>query len=80
MSTIKDLKVGDPAVRYLGGVLPMPVIVEFIEDGFIYVKSRDGIIHGKDMDWKFNPETGGEVDEALEWDGVTHTGSILKLE
>lgn len=76
--SLSNVKVGDKLIRKLAGVLEMPVIVASIEDGLIYVGSGDGIISGeKGVGWKFRIDTGGEVDEDLEWDGITNTGSIL---
>lgn len=64
---LSELQPGDKITRMLGGSIPMQLIVDKIEDNIIYAKGG----------WKFNQQTGCEIDEDLGWDGVTNTGSIL---
>jgi len=61
------MKVGDAATRILCG-LPMQLTVTAVDDLFIYCGP-----------WKFDKDTGAEVDEELDW-GVAGTGSYLTKE
>lgn len=58
---------GDPVVRWLAGAIPMPLVVTRVRRGLITCGH-----------WKFNRETGGEVDEDLGWDGKGVTGSYIR--
>jgi hypothetical protein len=64
------LKAGDMVIRMLAGTIPVPVKVEKVEHGVIYM-------HGG---WTFLVSTGAEVDGELGWDGITRTGSYLLKE
>ena len=66
-SWLRSVKVGDIVKRMLAGSLPMPLKVTEVTDRHICCG-----------DWKFRRDTGGEVDEYLEWDGLTKTGSYLE--
>lgn len=69
---LKEIKVGDEITRMLAGTIPMNLIVTKIDDKFIYCGEED-------EGWKFDINTGGEVDECLGWDGI-NTGSFIKLD
>lgn len=68
MKNLKDKKVGDIVTRLLGGI-PMKLKVTEVDDKFIYCGP-------KDVGWKFDRNTGAEVDEELGW-GNEGTGSYL---
>ncbi len=92
---LASLKPGDKATRILGGRVILPVIVHSIEKDKIVVIADDPqwkeriIEMAKTMEiplsevtlptWDFHPTTGAEIDEDLGWDGVTKTGSYLKI-
>ena len=78
MKKLEKVKVGDRLTRMLGGKIPVEVIVGRIDEKFVYTSSADGVIPLEEG-WKFLISTGGEVDEDLGWDGLTHTGSYIKL-
>lgn len=61
-----NIKVGDTVIRLLAESIRMELAVTAITD--------NRIICGP---WTFDRSTGGEIDEELEWDGVTHSGSRL---
>jgi len=65
---LAQLKVGDTVTRLLAGSLPVELIVSEI--------TEDKICCGP---WEFHPQTGGEIDEELGWDGGISgpTGSLL---
>lgn len=63
-----SVKVGDNVIRIIAGSIEMPLKVTDI--------TETKIICGA---WEFSRETGGEIDEYLEWDGI-NTGSVLKAE
>ena len=75
---INNLKLGDTVTRMLAGTLSMPVVIQTIEEDIIICGSPDGFITGREG-WTFNKDTGAEVDKDLGWDGITKTGSYLKL-
>ena len=60
-----DVKIGDTVQRNMCGAI-MELIVTEVTD--IVIKCGD---------WQFNRETGGEIDEDLEWDGVNRFGSFI---
>jgi len=60
------MKVGDQVTRVLAGSVNMPLKVTEIDDNFIHCGP-----------WKFDKNTGAEVDEDLNW-GNGGTGSYLK--
>jgi hypothetical protein len=61
------MKVGDTVHRMLGCELDMPLRVTDI--------TEEHVVCGP---WKFRRDTGGEVDEDLDWDGIRRTGSYLQ--
>lgn len=65
---LQELKVGDSVTRMLSGLIPMPLKVTSINDNIITCGA-----------WEFNRLTGAEIDDDLGWDGVSKTGSYLKL-
>jgi hypothetical protein len=66
--TLRDLKVGQPVVRMLAGVVPMPLKVTAVTD--------KRIICGA---WEFDRATGAEIDEELGWGPPPlATGSFIK--
>lgn len=69
--SFRDIKPGEEVVRMLGGMVKMTLLVDHVDDNFIYVGFEKG-------GWKFCRDTGAEVDEELGWGpqfGVT--GSFL---
>jgi len=75
---LKDIKVGDKLIRLLGGSVVMRVIVGSVNEKTIKCGSADGFVPWEDG-WTFNRENGAEIDEDLGWDGITITGSYIKL-
>ncbi len=92
---LKEVKVGDELTRILGAFsihpdiffeyneslgnpISLQVMVGYATDKIIKVGSKDGIIPWQDG-WTFNRENGAEIDEDLGWDGITKTGSFIKL-
>lgn len=71
-SNFEHIKPGDNVLRMIGGEVPMKLVVSRVDDTFIYCGTPDGQNY-----WKFFRKNGAEVDEALGWDGVTITGSVL---
>ena len=67
MKTLQTLEVGDPVIRLLAGTVKMTLKVTAV--------AEDRIVCGA---WEFSRQTGGEIDDALDWDGVNRTGSIIK--
>ena len=63
----EHIREGDHILRLVGGKIPMRMLVQRVDEEFIYCAGG----------WKFRRDTGGEVDEDLEWDGVKRTGSKL---
>lgn len=63
---LSDVKPGDLVVRNMCG-LEMTLKVTAVSDKLVTCGS-----------WTFSKETGGEVDEDLDWDGLTHTGSFIE--
>jgi hypothetical protein len=63
---LTDVKVGDTVIRYLAGVIPVPLRV---------TKVTATLIHC--YEWSFDRRTGAEIDDALGW-GVHGTGSFLR--
>lgn len=63
------VKAGDEVTRVLAGVLKMPMKVSEVTKNEILTAGG----------WKFNRDTGLEIDEDLGWDGITTTGSYLQL-
>lgn len=78
MAKFSYLKIGDEVTRILAGK-PMKLIVGFIAEGVIHTGSPDGSVPWE-QGWKFNIETGAEIDEDLGWDGLRTTGSFLVKE
>lgn len=74
-----NIKKGDTVTRLLAGVVQMKLIVGKVDDTLIYCGSADGVV-SLEEGWKFRRDTGAEVDEDLNWDGITKTGSYLILE
>lgn len=66
-SYLNEIKVGDTVTRLLCGCIPMQLKVSKI--------TEDKIICGF---WEFSKKTGCEIDDYLEWDGETRTGSWLQ--
>lgn len=66
----KNVMPGDTVTRMLAGDIPMKLVVTSIDRDFIYC----GV---PGVGWKFRRDNGGEVDEMLEWDGISKTGSFL---
>ena len=64
----ENLKPGDTVIRLISGIIPMELTVDKIENRIIYCNS-----------YLFNQDTGAEIDKDLGWDGITQTGSCLKL-
>lgn len=66
MIWLANLQVGDPVRRWLGGTCPMDLRVTEIHP--------DRVVCGG---WEFHPQTGGELDLELGWDGFA-TGSFIR--
>ncbi|HYK95253.1 MAG TPA: hypothetical protein VE011_05205 [Candidatus Dormibacteraeota bacterium] len=67
--SFRDVSVGDSVTRLLGGSIAMALVVTSVDDSFIYC-GEDG--------WKFDRDSGVEVDEEIGWGpqfGIT--GSFL---
>lgn len=64
-----NIKVRDIVYRNLAGVL-MPLKVTMIDKDFIYCGPVG-------VGWKFDVNTGAEIDEYLDW-GNEHTGSFIE--
>ncbi len=64
---LDSLKPGDVVTRMLAGVMPIELVVQSVSDTII------------DCGWTFHKETGAEIDEDLGWDGITTTGSYIKI-
>lgn len=62
--SLKELKVGDYVIRNLKGTTIELVVTKI---------TRNKIICGP---WAFDNETGGEIDDDLDWDRC-HTGSYI---
>lgn len=73
-----NVKVGDRVERVMGGVAAgdWPIKPPSMSLRVSAVTETE-IICGP---WRFNRETGGEIDEEIGWDGVRITGSIITLE
>lgn len=71
ISGFRDVKVGDVVTRLLAGKIPMRFKVSDVDENFIYCGGPEG--------WKFDRDTGAEVDEELNW-GNSGTGSYLVME
>lgn len=54
------MKVGDKVTRWLAGKVPMELIITEVTDDKIV-----GSAHG--CEWEFDPKTGAEIDDHLEW-------------
>lgn len=66
---LKNLKVGDVVTRYISSKrLPNKLKVTKITDSLIFCGP-----------WKFDKETGAEIDEDLGWDKY-NTGSVIEIE
>lgn len=65
LTTFNHVKEGDIVTRLVARSMPMELKVSEVDDEFIYCGA-------KDAGWKFRRDTGGEVDEELDWDGVVH--------
>lgn len=77
---LENVKVGDKLTRLLGGSIPMEVIVTIVNEKTVICGSPDGFVKGTEEDgWTFNRQNGAEIDTDLGWDGVTVTGSFIKL-
>jgi hypothetical protein len=63
--SLAGIKPGDVVTRWLAGIVPMELIVTEISDHFIHCGSR-----------RFDRNTGGEIDDGLDWDGIC-TGSFI---
>lgn len=80
----KNLKVGSQVTRVLAGSVRMPMVVRKIDDYFLYCDTIDertgkyvlGTPSNIDDYWKFDKETGAEVDLDLGWT-PTRSGSHL---
>ena len=70
MMNFKDIKKDDTVTRLLGGVLPMELIVTSVDDDFIYCGEVGG--------WKFDRNTGMEIDEDLGWDNIKSRSYLKK--
>ena len=68
MKKLEELQVGDTIIRMLAGIIPMEIKITEITDTEINCG-----------EWSFSRQTGGEIDEDLDWDGVIKTGSYLRL-
>lgn len=68
MKKLNELKAGDIVTRMLGGSIPMELKVSEI--------TETEIICGA---WKFDKETGAEIDEDLGWDKYS-SGSFLHID
>lgn len=67
----RDVKVGDKITRMLAGAIPMKLVVSEVTDTLILTAAG----------WKFDRETGAEVDEDLDWGPPPKmTGSYLVKE
>lgn len=73
---LKEIKIGDTITRLLGGSIRLPVKVTEIDEKFIYGCPPE-LDWDKETGWKFLITTGAEVDEDLDWDGITKTGSFI---
>ena len=71
MRDCRDIRPGDIIIRQLGGLVDMELVVTSVDDHYIYVGSRDD-------GYKFDRDTGAEVDEDLEWGpGYGVSGSFI---
>ncbi len=61
-----EVKEGQEVYRYLCGTIEMPLLVSQVDSLYIHCGP-----------WKFLKENGNEVDEDLDWDGLTKTGSFI---
>jgi hypothetical protein len=67
-----DVKAGDTVLRLLAGTIPMELSVSEVDADFIYCGAPG-------EGWKFDRETGAEVDEELGWGPqFGATGSYLE--
>lgn len=72
---LSSLKVGDKITRLMAGI-PIPLTIWKIENGVIFTENN---IITKEAGWRFDAETGAEIDEDLGWDGKTVTGSYIQI-
>lgn len=76
---LKNVEVGQELTRILGG-MPMKVIVGVVKEDVIFCGSPNGLVPAtEEAGWQFNRENGLEIDADLGWDGVTKTGSYIKV-
>ncbi len=68
MYMLDKMTVGDTITRMLAGVVPMKLKITEITPKHIVCGA-----------WKFHRITGAEVDEDLGWDGLSHSGSYIKV-
>jgi hypothetical protein len=74
MNYLESIKPGDIITRMLAGVVPMQLKVTEVTDDMIYCGERG-------VGWKFDRNTGAEVDEDLNWGPPPlHTGSFIRLQ
>ena len=67
-----DVKAGDTVLRMIAGAIPMELRVTEVDADFIYCGPPG-------QGWKFDRETGAEVDEGLGWGPqFGATGSYLE--
>jgi len=79
MLILADLKEGDTVIRILAGH-PMEVVVGVVTPEHVYCGSPNGFVPATvEAGWKFRKDNGLEVDEDLGWDGLTRTGSYIKV-
>lgn len=65
-SDLTGVRVGDQVIRWLGGEVPMKLVVTEV--------TAERIKCGP---WEFDPRTGAEIEEDLGW-GVKGTGSFIQ--
>lgn len=81
----KSIEIGQKCIRMLGGKIPMHGEIVHLTKEHLYFSTRSTMLsieqieNQEGMVWKFNRETLGEVDEDLGWDGITKTGSTLRI-
>lgn len=56
--SFRHIKAGDIVTRMLAGILPMNLTISHLDEKFIYCGGKEG--------WKFDRDTGFEVDEDIE--------------
>lgn len=78
MIKLSDIKVGDKVERIVGGEIHITMEVSSVNVDEI-VLFIDEPTHGH-IDWRFNRKTGAEIDDSLDWDGKTVTGSFILAE